>query len=607
MIMRNTLILDGTWQYWIDEKRSVKAGDGIQLEKKIGDIVTTCEWKPCFVPSTWNLQQKKLFRFFGTVLFKKCFAVQRTSPDDTIELTFGGVNSKCMTWVNGKFAGEHENGYTSFSLDITAHVHPGNSDDNTVVVYVNNEWGHPERLPWTRTVDWFNYGGIHRHVGIIVKPPARIEDFTFMDEIEFASEASTKPGSISFEVSTNMENKSDLSFEGAILVTIRDVKRYVNVLGSKKVMVNVDGKNHAVFLARFNLDPSLVELWHPDAPNLYSVELSLENKNGEVIDAERARWGFRKVETRGTRFFVNNRPFTMLGTNRHEDHPSFGAAIPDTLIFKDLQIMKEANINCFRGSHYPVAKETLDFCDELGLFFIEEIPAYQLDASHMANPAVLATAKRYFEEMHSRDKNHPCIIAWSMSNETQSDTIEGRAFHEALYAHARAIEKGNRFIIHVSQKRAMERCYDLSDFVTINIYDGWYGGDKEGFMNIVNLIHDILLDEDHELGPPKPIVLTEFGAGAIRGYRSWDAAKWSEDFQAALLEHYIKTAMEHDDFIGGTWTWMFCDTRVDLPTRPDGRPRSYNNKGFVDEFRVPKLAFDVVRQRYAEWKKKINP
>jgi beta-glucuronidase len=295
----------------------------------------------------------------------------------------------------------------------------------------------------------------------------------------------------------------------------------------------------------------------------------------------------------------------MRGTNRHEDHPDFGNALPDTLRFQDLLKMKRANINCFRGSHYPPAKALLDYCDELGLLFIEEIPAYSLDAEMMVDPGVLETAEWIFDEMHDRDKNHACLIAWSVSNECATELPAGRAFHEALYAHVRAVDGGRHLVIHVSNRGVNDRCYNLADFVSLNIYHGWYSNKKEDFVQVVELLHGILEDEDHEFGPLRPIVLTEFGAEGIRGYRSWDAAKWSEDYQAEFLRYYITECMARD-WIGGTWTWMFSDTRVDLPDRPDRRARSYNNKGMVDEFRSLKLAFGVIRDLYAAWKAK-NP
>jgi beta-glucuronidase len=348
-----------------------------------------------------------------------------------------------------------------------------------------------------------------------------------------------------------------------------------------------------------HLDPNQIKLWCPDTPVLYSLELSLLDQSTQLCDRRQFKYGFRKFESRETQFFLNNRRFIMRGTNRHEDHPSFGLALPAALQYRDLQLLKETNMNCFRGAHHPNAECVLQFCDELGLLFIEEVPAYALTATQMAQPELLETAKRTFFEIYQRDKNYSCVVAWSLSNESHTETVSGRKFHEQLYQYARSIDQNHHMIIHVSNRKSLDTCYDLSDFITVNIYDGWYSGEMANFLHEVQLIYEIMIDEDHEFGPVKPIVLTEFGAGAIRGYRSWDHAKWSEEFQADFLDYYLSKVRQLE-YIGGTWTWMFIDTRVDLPARPDGRPRSYNNKGILDEYRVPKLAFDHVKQWYSK-------
>jgi beta-glucuronidase len=293
----------------------------------------------------------------------------------------------------------------------------------------------------------------------------------------------------------------------------------------------------------------------------------------------------------------------MRGTNKHEDHPDFGLALPDEMRYQDLVKMKKANINCFRGSHYPVGIGLLHACDELGLLFIEEIPQWQVTPAQAKNPALLDTAKKYFDEMYARDKNHTCIVAWSVSNECTTESPAGRKYHEQLYAHVRGVEK-DRMVTHVSNRRLMDQCFHLADFICINIYEGWYGNKMADMEHQITLIHEIMMDEDREYGEPKPMVLTEFGAGAIPGFRSWENVKWSEDYQAMLLDYYVSWCIENSDFIGGTWNWLFHDFRVELPDNPGGRPRSYNNKGVLSEYRVPKLGFSILQKLYGKWKRR---
>ncbi|MBN2150088.1 MAG: beta galactosidase jelly roll domain-containing protein [Candidatus Lokiarchaeota archaeon] len=599
--MRYVIYLDGIWAYFADTKNEFKDLDGTAFESRLGDLVATRPWKKCIVPSVTNLQDRSLFRFFGKAFYKVSFKTPAGASDHLVGLKLGGVNYKATVWLNGKYLGEHENGYTGFSFDVGAFLHhdSSGSEDNELVVLVDNSWGHKDWLPWTRKVDWFNYNGIHRGVKLVVKPLVRISDYAIRSPMEFPAGNASRPSKLSLLARVAMENRSLERFPGAVQVEISEMATGRKVASAIEMVTVVEqGKANQDF--ELTLDPSAISLWSPDSPTLYRVTFRLVDGGGNKVDERSWKWGFKKFETRGEHFYLNNKRFTMRGTNRHEDHPDFGLAIPDALRYQDIVKMKDANINCFRGSHHPMGEALLDYCDELGLLFVEELPAYQLDAGMMADPGILATAKRCFDEMYDRDKNHVCLAAWSVSNECHTETKEGLAFHEALYKHARAVDDGERLVVHVSNHGVMDLCHPLSDFVTLNTYRGWYGGTMEDFMSEVDLLHEILLDEDHELGPPRPIVLTEFGAGALRGYRSWQHSKWSEDYQAEFLGHYIGECMKHD-YIGGTWTWMFSDTRVDLPDRPDGRPRSYNNKGMVDEYRVPKLAYDVVKALYGKW------
>lgn len=601
--MRLEIMLDGIWEYWPDTSNEWKMIDVQSFAASIDSFMQTRQWKKCVVPSVTNLHDSSLFRFFGKVFYKVSFKTPFYTENHILTLKFLGANYKTSIWLNGKFIGEHENGYTEFSFDIEDVLNsPSSTDDNLLLVLVDNSWGHENWLPWTCKPDWFNYNGIHRSVKLVIKPRVRIADFNIRSSIVFPDDEGGSPSELTLLARVVLENRTGEGFPCAISVDLVDHASMQHIASTVE-MVTVNATSMFEQDIAMSLDPASITLWSPDSPVLYRITFHLLDGEGNKVDERSWKWGFRKFETREDKFYLNNRRIFLRGTNRHEDHPDFGLALPNQLRYQDLVKIKNANINCFRGAHHPPDKVVLDYCDELGLLFIEEIPAYSLDAKRMADPEILTTAERYFDEMHDRDKNHTCLIAWSMSNECATETIEGRKFHEVLYAHARKVDGGDRLVIHVSNRGVMDRCHELSDFITMNLYLGWYSGTKEMFMNEVNLVHEINVDEDREFGAIKPIVLTEFGAEGLRGYRSWDGAKWSEDYQAEFLRYYIEECMQHE-FIGGTWTWMFSDTRVDLPDRPDGRARSYNNKGMVDEFRSPKLAYATIRDLYTKWKLK---
>ncbi|NMC07651.1 MAG: hypothetical protein GYA24_20725, partial [Candidatus Lokiarchaeota archaeon] len=433
------------WSFFADTRNEFKNVDGAAFENKLDDLVRTRPWKKCIVPSVTNLHEKALFRFFGKVFYKTSFKTPAGARDHLVSIKFGGVNYRATAWLNGKFLGQHENGYTEFSFDVTAFLNHDSSrvEDNQLVVLVDNSWGHDDWLPWTRKVDWFNYNGIHRSVKLVVKPLVRISDYSIRSVIVFPDAGAATPSRINLLARVELENRTPANVPGAIQVELAGPAGEKTIASAiEMVTIVANGKAEQDF--EVAIDPSAIALWSPDTPVLYRVTFRLIDGGGNKVDERSWKWGFKKFEIRGEQFYLNNQRFVMCGTNRHEDHPDFGLALPDAIQYQDLVKMKNANINCFRGSHYPVGKALLDYCDELGLLFIEEIPAYQLDGGMMANPAIIATAKRYFDEMHDRDKNHVCLVAWSMSNECQTGTKEALGFHEALYKHAREKDGGER-------------------------------------------------------------------------------------------------------------------------------------------------------------------
>ncbi|MHA1368798.1 MAG: glycoside hydrolase family 2 TIM barrel-domain containing protein [Promethearchaeota archaeon] len=590
------------WWYWVDKDSKFKNIQGKSFETELEDFIDSRSWKICTIPSVWNNFERKLSRFFGVVFFKAFFRTPIIEDKYWLFLRFAGVNYKAKVWLNNKFIGEHEGGHTEFSFDIDDAINREKDDrDNLLVVMVDNSWGHDDWLPWVRQVDFFNYGGIHRPVYLEIRPSIYIADFVLKPWIEFPKPDTKQPSSVSLSVEAIVTNRSgNDSLENLLIVNILDNKKNIKSISKQEIRFDLTKASTTTQSLKLMLDPRTVDLWSPESPTLYEVVISLQIRN-TLVDEVSHRVGFKKLEIRGTKFFLNNKRLFLRGTNKHEDHPDFGLALPDVLRYADLLKMKKANINCFRGSHYPPAKSVLEYCDELGLMFVEEIPQWGLQVEDMKDPRVLKAAKRIFNEMYSRDKNFTCLIAWSVSNETRTDTLIGRKYHEELFKHIRNLDD-QRFVIHVSNRKVMDACYDLSDFICINIYEGWYSNDKKAMPRTIRLIYEVMMDEEKEFGEPKPIVLTEFGAGAISGYRSWEHLKWSEDYQADIFEFYIKWAINNSEFIGGTWIWLFHDFRVDLPAKPDKRPRSFNNKGMLSEYRVPKLGYELVRKLYNKWK-----
>ncbi len=209
----------------------------------------------------------------------------------------------------------------------------------------------------------------------------------------------------------------------------------------------------------------------------------------------------------------------------------------------------------------------------------------------MQNPNFDRQCEDCINEMIESHYNHPSIIIWGILNECASDTKEGREKYARQYAQIKSLDK-TRPTTSATCKHLTDICLDLPDIVSFNMYSGWY--------------EDVPVYETNEKevawikasgGADKPIIVSEFGAAAIYGYRDRARCKWSEERQADVIREDLEVYMGHPD-ICGVFIWQFADCRVTEEEWFHTRARSHNNKGVVDEYRRPKMAYDVVREMF---------
>jgi beta-glucuronidase len=325
-----------------------------------------------------------------------------------------------------------------------------------------------------------------------------------------------------------------------------------------------------------------VEPWSPERPRLYTVRLELEED--DLIE----RTGFREVRVVGDRVLLNGERLRVRGVNRHEDHPDWGFAVPEHLMLRDLELLREWGGNAVRGAHYPNDERFLDLCDEMGILFMEEIPLWGFRSEQLAADVISDRATAMVWAMVERDVNHPSIWAWSVMNECATDTAVGRAMVSQLVNTVREIDR-TRPVTFASDRPLADQCLDLVDIVCVNAYPGWY---------VHNTTWEELLDQVRARVGAKPVLVSEFGAGAVYGWRTTEeGVVWSEEHQAHLVAEAMAHFCGRQDLVG-FYVWQFFDVRTDRGTdgmRALGRPRNYNNKGLLNEYRQPKLAFYQTR------------
>jgi beta-glucuronidase len=271
----------------------------------------------------------------------------------------------------------------------------------------------------------------------------------------------------------------------------------------------------------------------------------------------------------------------LRGFGRHEDFPVLGRGAVPAVAARDLLLMRELGANSFRTAHYPCDEETLDIADRLGLLVIAETPSVGLYFADEDLPRRRELALRFTAELIARDRNRACVIAWSVANEPRMNYPGAAAALGELCDAARALD-GTRPVGYATD---LPDCAGLeaADVIFLNAYPGWYR--YPACLEVAESVLGDQIDRLHERHG-KPIVITEFGADAIPGSHAEPPAMWSEEYQADLIERFIRVAAQRP-FVVGTHVWAFADFATAQATH---RPQSVNFKGVFTRERQPKLA-----------------
>ncbi len=325
------------------------------------------------------------------------------------------------------------------------------------------------------------------------------------------------------------------------------------------------------------------KLWDMDHPYLH--ELTLKTQADVVTE----RFGIRRFETAGRQILLNGKAIKLVGYCRHESFPLLGAAVPANMMEMDLKLMREQGCNFVRGSHYPQRQQLLELCDRMGMLVWEETLGWDLRTPVLHSPEFREIQLDEARKLTVSSFNHPCIIIRSFLNENMSDLEETRCLIKAVYGEIRAIDK-HCLITYASNRYEKDVCLDLVDVVAMNVYPGWYD-DEIDAVHTVDQVYPRLKALSQAMPQDKPYLISEIGGAAIYGFRDPIKARWSEEYQAELLLEACRYALENED-CAGIAMWHFSDTRSFVTGEGIySRPKGMNNKGVLDEYRRPKLAW----------------
>ncbi|WP_308366270.1 MULTISPECIES: glycoside hydrolase family 2 TIM barrel-domain containing protein [unclassified Microbulbifer] len=508
------------------------------------------------VPGDWNTQNKELFRYEGSVWYHRKFTVDKRKNKNYV-LYFGAVNYIAKVYLNGELLGEHEGGFTPFQFNVNDNLKDG---ENSLVVKVNNR-RELDYIP-TMSTDWWNYGGITRSVKLLELESGYISDYSVV--YAPGSEPAIKAY---FKATGDYSKKSKVQFR-------------IPELGiNATVALDKDGKTEVIIPA----DP---KLWTPEDPKLYGIEIAFKGR--KVVD----RIGFRTVDIDGKEILLNGEPVFLRGISIHEESPKgAGRAWSEEDARTLLSWAKELGCNYVRLAHYPHNEAMLRIADEMGLLVWAEIPVYW--DIQFGSEEVYKKAETQYTEMLTRDKNRAAIILWSIANETPKDEVRTE-FLGKLVDKVHSLDPTRLVTAAINTQSTTEYGRRIDDpfaekvdVIGINTYCGWYEDTPEECANY-RWVSDY----------NKPIIVSEFGAGALQGFHGDEHQVFTEENQA-LVYRYNLEMLDNMKDLRGVSPWILKDFLS--PRRPLANIQDYwNRKGLLSENGVKKKAWYVMKDWYEE-------
>lgn len=545
--------LDGIWKFrFISEEEAPALKD---FSPK-GIVYDSIETVPGCFDATQQLAGKR-----GIGVYRRTFCITKSGRHI---FSCGGFLLAARVFIDGVEIGFTDQPYSKEAFEFEA-----DAGEHEIIIACDNRFSATPM--WEPFYDFYAYGGIIRHTDIMDIPAGAIQraavfplDLEGNVKVAITFDSAVFDGDIALSI----------SFDGGDAIT---------------KTVKVSGGKAALELAVPN--PTL---WSTDAPNLHTIAVATEN------DAIVERFGIRTLEAKNKEILLNGKPVKLLGYNRHESDADLGPALGPQQHLQDLKLLKEMNCNFIRGCHYPQHQGFLDLCDEMGFLVWEEALSWGNKAEHLGDPIFSTKLVEATATMVRTSINHPSVILWGFLNESHSDTPESYPLIKKLSETIRENDP-SRLVTFASNRYEKDICLEFADVLSFNIYPGWYdvGMDLPYPLEPIEpWLERLCAITDQPKNAGKPLIVSEIGGAAIYGCHDRIGSQWTEEYQARLLRRICEDIVANDA-IAGLALWMFADSRTYVCGQM--RPRGFNNKGTLDEYRRPKLAFDDVKEVFGNY------
>jgi beta-galactosidase len=577
--LRERLLLDFGWRFhlgneWGSAQNLAKAGTG---SGPASASFSDASWRAVNLPHDWAVELpfdsradgshgfKPLGRGYPTnsvAWYRRVFDMPNSDTGKRIWLEFDGVFRDCEVFVNGWAVGHHESGYGSFRYDITDLLHYGGK--NLVAVKVDA----------SEFEGWFYEGaGIYRHVWLVkTAPVAVMPEGTFI----YSQFKDNIPQDVAdLHIQTVVANWYSNSIEPIVKWEVFGTDGKSVVLGKKSLKMAPFSSQEVTQILRVHRP----DLWSPEAPRLYRLVTTVE-KSDTLVDRSETEFGIRTVAFDVNKgFLLNGQPYEIKGTCNHQDHAGVGAALPDRLQYFRVARLKEMGCNAYRTSHNPPTPELLQACDLLGMLVMDENRLLGSGAQNLER----------LEGLVRRDRNHPCVVVWSLANEefgTQTAIAGGRV------------------------AATMQRLVKQLDSTRPVTYAANLGNEFQGINSVIevrgwNYFVGKGMDEYHKAHPSQPNVGTEQGSTvSTRGIYANDKDRGyvsAYDDNAPSWAHTAETwwsFFAERPWLSGGFVWTGFDYRGE-PT-PYSWPCINSHFGILDTCGFPKDNFWYYRSWWTD-------
>ncbi len=365
-------------------------------------------WDNLPVPSNWEMYGYST-PTYGSVdntvgQYRRWVNVPASWADRKIYWHFDGALDGTEIYINGEKAGYHESGYTAWDIDLTGLVKPGQR--NLFAVRVSKTTPSDD----CETGDFQCMGGIYRDTSLLAVPQTHVADITVQTPLD----ADYRNATFNSVVKVAGTAGEEVSIIGKLFAAQKLKSTGVQIFGHAKIG---DDGTATITLTAPVAAPAL---WSAEKPNLYYVVMQLAS-GGKTIERVEQRFGFKQIDFKNNIVLWNGRPIKCTGTCRHDYWADKGFALTEKNWEEDVGLMKAANINAVRTSHYNHAQRFLELCEEKGIYILDEIPYCWIN-DQVKDPAYAPYLLQRATETLARDKNRPCVLAWSIGNENPMGT-----------------------------------------------------------------------------------------------------------------------------------------------------------------------------------------